>query len=570
MDINVLSIAAELGMYLPVPLIGYASDRFGPGCVGVLSGIMFVSGYYGASLVIEEAQERVKLMGLSSLLSPLTSSALSSTLALPTEIKEPLVSPTQFKFLTACFAAIGLATSSLHFCGVVTAAKMLPQIPGLSISGPIAAFGISCFWQAQVVGWFFTDKEQGGLVKLVPVFRSFVALYCVTGVVGYLAPKIGTFVVSSAGDGNEERIENDTFEHIEEAENLTADERRALLGSNPSNLDLNGSSYGSTIDTKKQPKPPSSSSSSLQGQKPSSLKKFFYDPTAWILFLCFVFVTGPLEMFVNDMGMIINTIPTIATPSINTISSSSSSSGGDGSISVGSHISLFSAFSTFARLAMGLISDFLEHRYISRAYLFVIILGLTSLSHFLLASGVLTLPDHPIFSIASISNGFSYGSCFTITPTLVALIWGLDHYGTYWGTFVLAPSIGATVYGYLFAVVYQNNAAGSMSKGKKGIDGLSGNGSQVYGNGIGGNGLESFGTFFGRKAGEKTVEVYNQLFSSSLSTSSSSHLQCFGVKCYQTTFIVTGLSLLFSAFLIMSVYRFSWKPKNRLTSLSRV
>src|SRR6202043_3062250 len=45
LQVNVVSIAAELAMYLPVPLAGYLCDRIGPGKLSFSSAILFGAGY---------------------------------------------------------------------------------------------------------------------------------------------------------------------------------------------------------------------------------------------------------------------------------------------------------------------------------------------------------------------------------------------------------------------------------------------------------------------------------------------------------------------------------------------
>lgn len=478
MEINLIAIAGELGQYVPVPLIGFVGDRYGPSCIGVLSTFLFTPGFYISSMILKSAQQKMK-----------------------DGLTENLVTPNELNILIVCFFCIGAATSSLHFCGVVTAAKVLPQSPGLSISGPIAAYGISCLWLSQLVSHVFTEKASG-MIRLIPVFQFFAILYLITGVISYAAAHTGTFLVSNHPDYTNQTEDTNPF-----------DETRSLLSST-SHLDLTQPFYGSAPTPVEPPKP-----------QRSSLSEFFHDPTVWIFFASFVLATGPLEMFVNDMGMILNTIPN------NSIFG----------LPVGSHVSIFSAFSTLARLSMGLIAELLAP-VISRANLFGVLILLISATHFMFATGVLTVVGQgKYFYLASAANGFSYGSCFTLTPTIVAAIWGLENYGTNWGTFILGPSIGATFYGYLFAKVYQSNAAGS--------------GDDI-------NNLESAGMFLGRKAAEFTSNMSTYLNSSS--SSSPDDLQCFGLKCYQTTFITTGFGFVLAAMLLMSVYRFNWKPLNRL------
>lgn len=92
------------------------------------------------------------------------------------------------------------------------------------------------------------------------------------------------------------------------------------------------------------------------------------------------------------------------------------------------------------------------------------------------------------------------------------------------------------LFGFIFAKVYQSNAASQTD---------------IYN-------LESAPMYVGRKAAEVTTSISNYLYASS---DSPENLQCFGLKCYQTTFITTGFGFVISALLVMGVYRFNWKPK---------
>lgn len=105
MDINCVAIAAEIGMYIPVPLIGYMADQVGPGSVGILATFLFTPAYYISGLVVQAYLD--KTMALRSL-------------HLPNFIHHDI------SVLSIAFFSIGLATSALHFCGVVGAAKFSP------------------------------------------------------------------------------------------------------------------------------------------------------------------------------------------------------------------------------------------------------------------------------------------------------------------------------------------------------------------------------------------------------------------------------------------------------------
>lgn len=539
MDINIIAIAAELGMYVPVPIIGYVADKFGPASVGILSAILFCPSYFISALIINRC-----------------SSSLSNINDISQYSYFPFLEKHVFHILVICFACIGAGTSSLHFCGVVTAAKVLPQLPGLSISGPIAAFGISSLWQSQIINMFFVskDKDQLDHIRLSPVFKFFSILYIITGIVGYLASNIGTFLVTLAAD-NESTEEYITEPHTQQQQLLQPSQNfnsydsvtNSIEGpSNNANTTKSVSNVTSKLGSKR--------STSASYKSHTSIKEFLSDHTVWVFFFAFVLATGPLEMFVNNMGMIVNTIRR----------------NNEFGSSVATHVSLFSAFSTLARLTMGILSDLVEHK-ISRVYILVFILLTTAISHFLLASGIFTeFHDGKYFYIASSSNGFSYGSAFTIVPTIVATVWGVERYGTNWGTFILGPALGASFYGYLFAQVYESSATGKPSGGNQFLNSIY----EFHPNDTK-TSLVTAPEFFAIKISEtsKNLILYiNSFFTISSPTFNkggnllpdSQNIECYGIKCYQDTFISTGVGFVISAILVLSVYLFSWKPHHKL------
>jgi hypothetical protein len=120
-------------------------------------------------------------------------------------------------------------------------------------------------------------------------------------------------------------------------------------------------------------------------------------------------------------------------------------------------------------------------------------------------SGIFTVFDNAkYFSVVTIVNGFSYGSSFTLVPTIVTKVWGIANLGTIWGSFILALAVGSLGYGLLFAKVY--DAASEVGVGSM---------SQV----------------------------------------------CSGVHCYGLTFVITGTGLAFAAAAVFFIWVFMWKKR---------
>lgn len=376
-QVNTISIASSLGMYLPFPILGLVADNFGPGYLGILSIFLFSPSYYIAAVI--------------SRLSPEDASQ-------------------HFHLLTAAFACIGTATSALYFSGVITCAKMMPKSPGMAISAPVACFGLSSLWQSQVLQSFFFDSNEELLLS--PTFNFFAILYLVAGLTSYL----GSTVIGRV-TGNKQ-----TSHDLPSAEPAPASDSnlKAPIGEPDDNT---YESLGESPDD-------------MLYKRHENVFQFLKDHTVWMLFIAFVLTSGPLEMYLNNMGTILSTIS--HGPSVTT------------------NVSLFSAFSTVSRLSMGIFSDLLKDR-VSRPIILVTILLLTALINILLASGVFTvLESGKYFFLSSSGIGFCYGAVYTLTPTIVACTWGVENLGTHWGIFITAPALGSTAFGLLFASVYDS------------------------------------------------------------------------------------------------------------------
>lgn len=146
--------------------------------------------------------------------------------------------------------------------------------------------------------------------------------------------------------------------------------------------------------------------------------RFLKDPSAWILLVSLILNIGPMESYQNNLSSILK-----------------HSNHAD----LSNQVSLMAASSTVARLVLGVLSDYLS-KYICRVWLllFIVVVGLM---------GQLT-------ETSAILNGAAYGGMFTLYPTIVASIWGIDIMGSTWGSFMVAPATGSV----LFSMLYGKNA----------------------------------------------------------------------------------------------------------------
>src|SRR5271155_3213665 len=134
-------------------LLGYLCDILGPRPISLLASVLFASSY--------------------------TLAAQAFTHYFPL-----------WCFLVAFFF-IGMGTSALYFSALTTSAKNFVGHRGLSIAVPIAAFGLSSFWESLVAGSRLFSKDvqaEGGDVTreldVVRLFNFFAVLLGCVGVIG--------------------------------------------------------------------------------------------------------------------------------------------------------------------------------------------------------------------------------------------------------------------------------------------------------------------------------------------------------------------------------------------------
>ncbi|KAJ8116246.1 hypothetical protein OPT61_g2273 [Boeremia exigua] len=186
-QVNVVSIVAELGMYLLVPLFGYLCDRLGPGAPSALSGVFFGFGYLVAAFAYQSGP--------------------------------PAVNGWPFGFMVVAFFAIGMGTSCMYLSAVTTCAKNFGRgnAKGIALAVPIASFGLSGMWQSQVAAHLLYEKKPDGSKGDVDVFRFFLFLGIMLLAVGL----IGTLTLRII---DEEELIDEAVEELERSGLLAQDE----------------------------------------------------------------------------------------------------------------------------------------------------------------------------------------------------------------------------------------------------------------------------------------------------------------------------------------------------------
>ncbi|KAJ5051879.1 uncharacterized protein L3040_001642 [Drepanopeziza brunnea f. sp. 'multigermtubi'] len=435
LQVNIVVIAAELALYLPVPLFGYLCDRHGPAPLSFASAILFAVGYLLAAFAYKSGAKDVY--------------------GYTAERGWPL-----WVMVTA-FVIIGLATTCMYLSGVTTCAKNFGRgrHKGLALASPIAAFGLSGMWQSQIGSRVLYERRPDGSRGDVDVFRYFVFLALTLLAVGLL----GTFFLKIV---DEEELIDEAVEELARSRLLEDSEFFRGAETGYGSFERGSNEEGAEMRTadlvKAQQEEAARKKTWLLNEETSRSLK---DHTMWWLAAGFFFVSGPGEAFITNLGTIIGTLyPPYPDP--NRVPTTAAT-----------HVSIVAVTSTVARILFGTLTDLLApqsttHHYasasnslaslpprtsrfsISRVTFLLLSALVLSIGQVLLASGLIQEHAERFWVISSLI-GIGYGALFSLTPLIISVIWGVENFGTNWGIVAMVPAAGATFWGVVYSHVYE-------------------------------------------------------------------------------------------------------------------
>lgn len=339
LQINLIGSFISLGMYLPLPVLGYLADAHGPVILSVISLLMLAPGYYIVALVYDQ--------NLS------------------------------FETILAGFLLIGCGTSSLYFACLLSCAKIYPHFKSLSISGPITCYGLSSFIISKLVLSFPYFQDGQGHMDISKIFTSLSVLFVVLSFLNWIASSIVT-------------IEKDVlFSEDTETTSLLPEQ---------------------------------------EVSHHARFRKFLHDKSMYLLFLSLLLCVGPLESFIINISSFSDVL----------------------SLDNSSELIKFSVCSTLARLVFGILIEMIDATLLHKISIILCIFlvqFLGSISSF--------YPQRflPLGSISALF-GIAYGGIFTVYPTTLVNIWGVDIFGSTWGLFMLAPAFGSILFGLIYGVEF--------------------------------------------------------------------------------------------------------------------
>ncbi|KAI9679496.1 MAG: putative monocarboxylate transporter mch1 [Caeruleum heppii] len=446
LQVNLVSITAELSMYLPVPAFGYLCDRYNPGPLSLLAGLFFGVGYLLAAFTYAQGP--------------------------PADVGGH---GWPFAWMVVAFVGIGAGTSCMYLSAVTTCAKNFGRgkHKGLALALPIAAFGLSGMWQSQVGSRLLYESRSDGTRGEVNVFRFFLFLGLTLFAVG-LVGSVGLRVV------NEDQLIDDAVEELERSGLLEQsaffrplpDAGYGAIETETSSMDESDGRRDAK-DARRTREDNSKKTWLLNGET----RRFLTDHTMWWLAAGFFLVTGPGEAFINNLGTIIGTLYPRSVHDA------------EQPTSAATHVSIVAVTSTVARIFTGTLSDLLApsssttSRYgasstissthslptprkpftISRITFLLTFALILSLGQALLASGLVQQHGERFWLVSALI-GSGYGAIFSLTPIVCSVVWGVENFGTNWGIIAMVPAVGATFWGLVYSAAYQSAAEAARSE----------------------------------------------------------------------------------------------------------
>lgn len=365
LDVNLLYAAGNLGAYLTPPLLGILSDSHGPVILSWLSFIGFVPSYLYLSCVFQ------------------------------------LGSDPCFALSVVAFAIVGIATSSLYFCALITCAKLYPDTKLLSISFPTTCFGLSSVIGLQVIKLPWFHSKEDGYLDLAVVFKSFAVFYTFVFLLTWISTSTISIIKLRGSQSPSASHASARADAI-----VLEDETTLLLASGN------------------------------KGEFYKRIRNFFQDYIAYAFLIVMLLSMGVMEMFNTNM---VNLTSLILGPG--------------SSFNV---LTQFALFSTSSRLLSGLFIDLFTKWNWPRIPLIILMLLSAILAQVIIIHAM-NVVNISYIAIASAISGFTYGGLFTIFPALTLNLWGDEVFGTAYGTFMLGPAFGSSFFGVMYAQVHDSN-----------------------------------------------------------------------------------------------------------------
>ncbi|CAG8441781.1 6477_t:CDS:10 [Ambispora leptoticha] len=315
-----------------------------------------------------------------------------------------------FILMATYYGLVGAGLSFSCMAALNVVAKNFEKHRGTALGIPSAFFGLSAFLLSQYSEIFLVDSKGR-----LDVFKLLLSLGIAFGIANIISTAWLRIIPS--------RVEEEVI------------------------VDINGNEQTPLLT-------PSNTAITTYNNSSLNTNTFISDPSAWLLFFSFFFLSGTGLMVINAIGTIIVSLVLASNPSDSLVTTNPRTSQLQSF-----HVSLISIASCLGRISMGIASDYYKLYHGTSRLIFWLIAAIIMLCSQLYAAFGLALLDSAekalsTLWILSIGTGFTYGTFFSLGPTITSELWGLPRFGINWGTMILAPAVGGLSMNLVFGILY--------------------------------------------------------------------------------------------------------------------
>ncbi|KAJ7702436.1 major facilitator superfamily domain-containing protein [Mycena rosella] len=399
-QLNVVALAANVGVYSSGPFWGRIVDTRGPRIPLAFSFVFLFLGYTGIRHFYDAGV-------------PADSTLSNFKMAL----------------LIACSFMTGTGGNGGFTGAINSTAKSFPDKARATTTGLVlSGFGLSAFFFSTLAHILFPGDTSSFLLLLS----------CGTA----LTTALGFFFVRaiplSIADGSEHTVvgtvaaeaEATIFHHDHESERPLLSEAAA-----PSVEDESTGRATSHSRSHSRTKQDAVEGPNIYG------RALWLNPDFWLLFAILSLLSGTGLMYINNVGSMSQALFSKGNPAYDEVEASRWQA---------TQVSTISIMNFSGRILIGLISDNIKNRFgFPRSYSLVLVSTLFFLSQ-LLAAQITDVTD---LWKASALVGLAYGTIFGLFPTVCIEFFGLSHFSENWGFLSLSPMVG----GNLFSIAFGRN-----------------------------------------------------------------------------------------------------------------
>ncbi|KAF7364102.1 NmrA domain-containing protein [Mycena sanguinolenta] len=388
-QLNIVGLAANVGVYISAPFWGRIVDSQGP---RIPLGFGFVFLFFGYTGIRHFYDVGVK-----------GGSTLSSL---------------SLGLLIACSFMTG-AGGNAGFTGAVNStAKSFPDKARATTTGIVlSGFGLSAFFFSTLAHVLFPG-DTSSLLLLLSLGTALTTI-------------IGLFFVRS--------LPLATVEGDDHAVGTVAVEAEGTI------FNHGNESHTPLLDEDTVPSSPTedrSRSRSKQQDAPAGPniygRALWINPDFWLLLTIFSLLSGTGLMYINNVGSMSQALYAQTHPEFDEVEASKWQA---------AQVSTISVMNFAGRIAIGLVSDGVKNQFdFPRSYSLLLVSSLFFCSQLLAAQ----ISDLAKLWKASALVGFSYGTIFGLIPTVCIEFFGLPHFSENWGFLSLAPLGGGNLFSIAF------------------------------------------------------------------------------------------------------------------------